>query len=247
MEKPFRFSFPNGLTAHAIRIAASVELSVALCKMELHSPRPILGLGGGASKLSEPNLARLRSLFVEILAPLVETLGVTVVDGGTDAGVMQLMGLARAETGATFPLIGVAPASKVALPDEILSFPNRIVLEPHHTHFVLVPGSNWGDESPWLVRVASVVAGRAPSVTLLINGGEIAWKDVSENIKVGRPVITLMGSGRTADTLALALRGEASEERAREIAASGLIQAIDPTEDSDALARVIKKIFTAKE
>jgi hypothetical protein len=91
------------------------------------------------------------------------------------------------------------------------------------------------------------VAGRAPSVTLLINGGEIAWKDVSENIKVGRPVITLMGSGRTADTLALALRGEASEERAREIAASGLIQAIDPTEDSDALARVIKKIFTAKE
>jgi len=247
MEKTFNLTFSNGQTARAIQVQHGADLSTALGKIGLHESRPVLVAIGGASHLSDANLAQLRSLFVEILAPLAEILGLTVVDGGTDAGIMRLMGLARTETGATFPLIGVAPASKVALPDEILSFPNRTLLEPHHTHFVLVPGSNWGDESPWLARVASVLADRAPSVTVLINGGEIAWKDVSENVKVGRPVIVLVGSGRTADTLALALCGEASEERAREIAASGSVQAVDPTEDSDALARVIKKIFTAKE
>ena len=35
--------------------------------------------------------------------------------------------------------------------------------EPNHTHFVIVPGSDWGDESPWITWVASelaAVAGR---------------------------------------------------------------------------------------
>ena len=48
------------------------------------------------------------------------------------------------------------------------------MLQKDHTHFILTPGSDWGEEAPWLSRLASVLAGDAPSLTLLINGGAIA-------------------------------------------------------------------------
>lgn len=247
MEKPFRLTFSNGLTAQVVQVDPSVELSDTLHAMGLYGPRPTLVLVGGASKMSGDDLIRLRSLFIEVLAPLAETLGTFVVDGGTDAGVMRLMGQARAETGATFPLVGVAPTGKVALPDASLSSPGATQLEPHHTHFVLVPGCNWGDESPWLAQVANVLANGAPSVTVLIGGGEVAWEDVLQNVKVGRSVITIAGSGRTADTLAVALRGEVTDKRAKALAESKLVQAINLWESSTRLAKTIKEMLSGKE
>lgn len=263
MEKPFKIALENGLTAPAIQVQSPDDLSAAMRELDLHSPRPILVVVGGASKVSEADLSRLRLLFVNVLAPLAQELGASVVDGGTDVGVMQMMGQARAQIAATFPLIGVAPAAKVALGDsEALlrlrkhgakqqsadRIPSSKItpLEPHHTHFVLVPGSNWGDESPWLARVATVLANGAPSVTVLVNGGETAWKDVSENLKANRLLLVVAGSGRLADTLAAALHGEATDERASELVASGLVQAIDMTESFDSLTRSINEMFSAK-
>lgn len=245
--EPFRFTFSNGLTAHAIQVHNGIDLSAALGEIGLHGPRPVLVVIGGASKVSNSDLAQLRSLFVEALAPLAQSLGVFVVDGGTDAGVMQLMGKARAEIAATFPLIGVAPIELVSLPDTISSSSDTSLLEPHHTHFVLVPGANWGDESTWLVNIANTLAGSAPSVVVLINGGEITWKDASQNIQAGRSVIVIAGSGRTADLLAAVLRGEATDQRAEELIASGLVQAIDLSMGADILARMIEKIFFGRE
>ncbi|MBD1860075.1 MULTISPECIES: hypothetical protein [Trichocoleus] len=242
MEKPFKIAISNGLMAPAIQVQSLEDLPAAMRELALHSPCPILVIVGGASRMSEADLARLRALFVKVLAPLAEELGASVVDGGTDAGVMQMMGQARAETAATFPLIGVTPVGKVALPDRI-SASKVTALEPNHTHFVLVPGSNWGDESPWLAHIASVLANGAPSVTVLVNGGEIAWKDVSENLKANRPLLAIAGSGRLADTLAGELRGEATDERARELVASGLVRAIDLTESFDSLTRSLNEMF----
>ncbi len=244
MEKPFQIAISTGLTAPAIRVQSPQDLSAAMSELGLHSPRPILVVVGGASKMSDGDLSRLRSLFVNVLAPLAEELGALVVDGGTDAGVMQMMGQARAQIAGTFSLIGVAPEGKVALADR--DPPDEVTpLEAHHTHFVLIPGSNWGDESPWLAQVATVLADGAPSVAVLVNGGEIAWKDVSENLGANRPVLVLAGSGRLADILAAALRGEATEERARKIVASGLLQVIDMKDSFDSLSRAIKERFAA--
>lgn len=244
MEKPFKIAMENGLTASAIRVQSLNDLSTAMGELELHGPRPVLVVVGGASKMSSADIIRVRSLFVKVLAPVAEELGAFVVDGGTDSGVMQMMGQARAQTAATFALIGVTPVGKVALPDQI---PDEVTaLEPHHTHFVLVPGSNWGDESPWLARVASVLANGVPSVTVLVNGGEIASVDVLENLKVHRPVLAIAGTGRLADLLAAALRGEATDERACELVASGQVQAIDLCESFDSLTRLINEMFSAQ-
>ncbi len=48
------------------------DVSVALKKIGLHAPRPVLVVIGGTSKLSDADLARVRSLFVEALAPLAK-------------------------------------------------------------------------------------------------------------------------------------------------------------------------------
>ena len=242
MEKPFKIAISNGLTAPAIRVQSPEDLSAAMSELGLQSPRPTLVVVGGASKMSEADLSRVRSLFVKVLAPLVEQLGAFVVDGGTDAGVMQMIGQARAQTGGTFPLIGVTPVGKVALPNSIPS-EEVTALEPNHTHFVLIPGSNWGDESPWIARVASVLASGAPSLAVLVNGGEISKKDVAENLKANRPVIAIAGSGRLANQIAAALRGEATEDMVQELVASGQIRAVDMNEYFDNLSREIKEIL----
>ncbi len=244
MKEPFTYTFPNGKTAHAIQVDHEKDLPHALRKLNLPYPSPTLVLVGGAKGLSESNHARLYSLFVEVLAHLAETLGMVVVDGGTDSGVMQLMAQARSEKGATFPLIGVIASGKVMLSGPSTSESTSTPLESHHTHFVLIPGSHWGDESPWIARIGSALASGKPSVTVLINGGEVAWTDAAEAVKAGHPVIVIAGSGRTADELAAALRGEVVDERARELVASGLLYAVNLDDGSDALVKVMKKVLS---
>ena len=57
-------------------------------------------------------------------------------------------------------------------------------LDPHHTHFILVPGKNWGDESSWIAQIATQLAGDQPSVAVLVNGGKIAHdQDVPSNLE----------------------------------------------------------------
>ena len=78
---------------------------------------------------------------------------------------------------------------------------DKVPLDPNHTHFVLVPGSKWGDESPWIAKLATVLSGGNPSLTILVNGGEISRLDVENSLVTDRPVLALKGSGRLADEL----------------------------------------------
>lgn len=98
-------------------------------------------------------------------------------------------------------------------------------LEPHHSHVLLVEGSRWGDENPPLAAAAGPIADGASITTALINGGEVAWTDVEESVRAGRPVIAVSGSGRAADDLAAAVAGQPAGERATRLAASGLLTA----------------------
>ncbi|GET38352.1 hypothetical protein [Microseira wollei] len=245
MEKHFSLTFAKGQTAEAIQVQEPAELPKALSQIGLQEQRPVLVVVGGASKISEASFLAIQELFVQVLGPIAETLEAYVVDGGTDAGVMRLMGQARTKIGATFPLIGVSPDGKIALPNDTNPPADSAPLEPHHTHFVLIPGSNWGDESPWLATVATLLAAGNPSVTVLLNGGEITFRDALYSVFAGRLVIVVAGSGRTADQLASVLRGEpTSDERSRQLADSGLLQVIALDDSFNYLAKVIKNLLS---
>jgi hypothetical protein len=249
MRRPFTLTFPGGEIASRIRVGHPGELPVALDRIGLAESRPTLALVGGAQALAASDMARLRSLFIEVLAPVAEQLGLYVVDGGTDAGIMSLIGEARAATRSTFPLIGVAATGTVALPMQAVSPADAellALLEPHHTHFVLVPGSSWGDEALWLAQVASTLADKLPSLTVLMNGGEITWLDARCSIQAGRPILVLEGTGRAADALAKGTRGEHTDTRARDLVATGLVHVVNIEAGPVAIAEALKKYLAVK-
>lgn len=243
MEKPFTITFSSGAIATVIHVDPSVDLQMLMQEMGLDRQQPVLVVIGGASKLSQEDFNRVRRLFTEVLAPLAQKWQATVIDGGTDAGVMRLMGQARLEVGGDFPLVGVIPVGLAILPEHNAPAADAAALEPNHSHFVLIPGSCWGEESSWIAELATTLTDAEDSVTILINGGEVSWMDASQSVQSERSLIVVAGSGRTADILATALQGEITDERAKAIVASGLVRAIDLETGSLTLAQMIEEIF----
>lgn len=218
--------FGDGRAARVARLCQFADLTAAVAGLGLRGQRSVLVVVGGAAGLDEAGKKRLFTLFGHALLPVVASQQAVVVDGGTDSGVMQLIGRARAEVGPTFPLVGVAAEKMVISPGDDAEPGDRTPLERNHSHFVLVPGSSWGDESPWLSWVATVIAGGAPSATVLINGGEIAFQDVAHSLQADRPVLVIAGTGRTADRIAAAVDGDPTDEQAAQLAGSPLVTAV---------------------
>ena len=107
---------------------------------------------------------------------------------------------------------------------------------------ILVPGQTWGDESPWLSRVATAIADGQPSVTLVVNGGQITYDDIDHSLQAGRPVIILAGTGRAADTIAAAARGDTEDPKAAQAAAAPGTQIVS-LDDPQALYAAIESIL----
>lgn len=192
----------TGRSARLAPVERVGELPQALQRLGLPQSRPTLVVIGGAAGLDEAMRRRLRPLFTDGAAPAVEAADAVMIDGGTDAGVARLAGAARAASGFAFPLLGIAPQGLVQVPGNREDTASGMALEPHHSHFLLVPGEAWGEESPWLDRAAGLLAESAPQVTLLVNGGAISRRDLDLSLRAGRPVLVIRGSGRLADEVA---------------------------------------------
>ena len=204
------------------------QIPDALRAAGLDTGRAVVVIVGGAKGMSDDDLRAVGAVMRSGLVPAIARHGAVVVDGGTDSGVMRLIGQARSATGAEFPLVGVAATGTVEIPGRETVSSDAAPLEPHHTLFVLVPGDEWGDEAPWIGHVAAALAGGQPSVTVLINGGQIAYSDAEHSIEQGRPLVILGGTGRTADAIAAA-----ADPRAAEIAASELTTVVPVAEPGE--------------
>ncbi len=181
------------------------ELEQTLTQMALVD-RPVIVLIGGHIL---PEDANTTVQAIEVIAKIAEVLDAALICGGTDVGVMAAIGKSRGRNGYQFPLIGIAPEGIVTWPEGprssglVLPGNEREQLEPHHSHFILVPGNEFGDETNWIVRAATMIeAGRNKSVMVLANGGKVSQRDVEEGLGVNRPLIVLAGTGRLADEIA---------------------------------------------
>ncbi len=145
---------------------------------------------------------------IETISKTAEDMRAVVICGGTDMGIMAEIGQIRSRKGYKFPLVGVTPEALVTWPSGPRSTKflwlgkQRWQLESHYSHFILVPGSQFGDESPWIVDTATLLSKGQRSVTILINGGEVSRRDIELSLENGRPVIALSRTGRLADELA---------------------------------------------
>jgi hypothetical protein len=157
-------------------------------------------LSGGASKMSEDHQRRLLAMFDALAQVAKGGRRIAVGDGGTRAGIMEAAGKARRASGNAFPLVGVAPAREI--PPR-----GKTPVDPSHSHVVAVddpaapPQDSWGSETGTMYWLFAKLAEGRPSVTVVANGGGITLKEVEANVRDGRRMILIGGSGRAADAL----------------------------------------------
>lgn len=209
-----------------MRVDPDVDLGRALRAMGLTTGVPtIVPLAAGSRPAQ---LARLGPLLEKVVAHVAESMEATVVGAGGPGGIGEALGQARRRRKAAFPMVGVA--SDDAGPGD---------LEPEHTHFVLVPADDDAGLARWVSAAATAAAGGNRSVAVVTAGGEPAWEAVAAHARAGRLVMAVARTGGVADQLAAACDGRVADTRARALAASGQVFAVDPGRGATHVAEVL--------
>jgi len=203
-----QLTLKRGVTVGAVNINDYHEIQEALAGLAIPYPKTVIVLVGGAGGIGFLDKFPMRKA-VGIVAQLAEETQSVVVDGGTQAGIMTEIGKQRQRNKFSFPLIGVVFDS-LLMQEQPAS-----ILDPNHTHFFLIPGDDWGDESGWISKIATAVTSEAnatltsgvvnlkKSITILVNGGNISRTDVEYSLLENRPTFVMRGTGRMADEITL--------------------------------------------
>ena len=181
-------------------------------RLQVSSPQKVIILSGGAKFFNENYRNHLTPLFTDGIVKAAVEQQALIIDGGTLSGVMALMGLSVSHYKRQVNLLGVAPLNQVTYPGKEVfhhslkfnadaSHDNIAMLEPNHTHFVLVEADDWGDETDTLINLAKEISINKKPVLVLVNGGLIAKKEVYEAVLQGWSIVIIAGSGRLADEI----------------------------------------------
>jgi len=203
-----QLTLKRGVTVGAVNINDYHEIQEALNGLAVPHPKTVIVLVGGAGGIKWLEKFPMRKA-VGIVARLAEETQSVVVDGGTQAGIMTEIGRQRKRNKFSFPLIGVVFDSLLMTEEP------QSILDANHTHFFLIPGDDWGDESGWISKIATAITSDAKStlatgiiklqksITILINGGNISRTDVEYSLLENRPTFVMRGTGRMADEITL--------------------------------------------
>ncbi|MHC4544367.1 MAG: hypothetical protein ACYTDW_00735 [Planctomycetota bacterium] len=237
--------FSNGNRARLVAPAAGTPAASVLKTLEIGQPKALIMIAGGAGGLDEALKPHLLELFSKGIAPAAADIDALTIDGGTQAGVMAMMGEGVAETGRNSILLGVAPAGKVTYPGGPAngSIEDGAPLDSNHSHFVLVESDEWGGETKTMYELAEELSKEIPLLTILINGGEVARHEILQSVCHGWAIIVIEGTGRLADEIAIAVREKtkpSSEEMAAIVTYDRLVL-FDIEEGPEALAALIRR------
>lgn len=245
----FLISFSSQQYAPALRVQPTQDPQEVIDVFGLRHPRPTIFITGGAGGMSDEDIARTRRVMEEGIAHFAHQHSITVIDGGTESGVMQMIGEARQKHHYKFPLIGIAPLDKVSYPGW-QGRASEAELQKGHTHFVLVNSDEWGGESQMIINLTRAISGNErPCLGILINGGKIAEHDIYLATTQGRnsiPILVLDGSGRTADRVSTALKTKAAENAIiRAIVQGGDIRLAPLSEGVPGVLKQLERAFSA--
>jgi hypothetical protein len=115
-----------------------------------------------------------------------------ITDGGTKSGIMELVRQRASQLDQTKKpiILCVAPADLISLSKLIkpedkdhdnnnTDESDKVLLDPNHSHFVLVKGNRLGDQTAKLFEIATALStvDDIPVVDLLSGGGKISKKE----------------------------------------------------------------------
>ena len=246
--KTFKINFEEGHTSTAIQVDSGYPIADIISALGLKTPAPCLFISGGAGGMSDEDIARTRTIMDEGVAKFASEHGITIIDGGTESGVMQMIGEARRNHGYSFPLIGVAPVGRIKYPG-ISNPDSEAELDSNHSHFVLVNSDKWGGESQTIIDLTRYICGKNKkhALGILINGGKVSQQDIYLATATGDqkiPILVLEGSGRFAEELATAFRtGHANQKILQAIIAGGDIKLLATGEGVETMWKKLEAHF----
>src|SRR6185503_710349 len=196
-------NFSNKGRATALFPTADISAGDIVAALGLKKYDAVILILGGAAGLEEKFKQRLIQLFGRGIARAAANANAVLIDGGTQSGVMAMMGQGVADRGHKCSLIGVAPKALVQYPGSAIQ--SSVPLDPNHSHFVLVEGDEWGSELGTIFSLTNALtAGVAKVVAILASGGANARDEVVHAVRQNLPLIVIEGSGGLADEIATA-------------------------------------------
>ncbi len=194
----------NGDIAYAVIPPKTENYGEILQALTIPQPKALIIVIGGAKNLDDNSKATLYPLFSNGIAATAAEIGALIIDGGTKSGIMEIMGQSVAEQENQPVLLGVAPEGKVFYQSQATNGvgEGKIHLDPNHSHFVLVKGDKWGDETSTMFGIAHELAKLASAVTVLASGGDNAKQEVLQSVRQGWPIVVITDTGQVADTIA---------------------------------------------
>lgn len=193
-----------------LKVAANADAQAVWQQLIISPFKALIALSGGAGKMDLASMPELQHFFQHVLAPFAVQEKVGFIDGGTDAGVMALLGRGLLQTGVRSPSIGITPEPEVNYPGK--QQPHLTAIERNHTHVVLIENATWGEEIDVMYGLVGLLAQSMPALTVLVNGGQLAYPEVMRTIQLNLPLIVLQGSGRLADRIVNCQQGEDDPE-----------------------------------
>ena len=204
--------FKEGRRAQMVMPPVHADPADIAHALGLEQPDALMLIFGGADGMEADAQTRIARLFRESLVPVAIARRALIIDGGTQSGIMQILGNVIAERQDSPCALGVAPIEKVTYPGktETADGGERAALDPNHSHFILTPTSEWGSETETIFDmtallsdcVAESVEARSRVVALLANGGGIAKEEAYRCAWQGWNLVILAGTGRVADEIA---------------------------------------------
>lgn len=237
--------FANGNHARLVASPDGTPVASVLKALEIEQPKTLIMLAGGAASLDETLRPHLVQLFSRGIAPAAADTDALIIDGGTEAGTMAMMGQGVAEAGRNSILLGVAAAGKVTYPGGPAEgrIEDSAPLDPNHSHFVLVESDEWGGETETMYELAEELGKEIPVLTILVNGGQVAKREVLQSVRRGWPIIVIEGTGRLADEIAIAVREKKDppSDQIAPIVTYDRLVLFDVEEGPEALATLIRQ------
>lgn len=247
VSEPFTISFSaQGTAPRAVQATRDAHPEQIAAALGLKPGGRAIAVMGGAALMTDDSTRTIRSGLEDGLVQFAEDHGVALVDGGTASGVMELLGIARARRGLSFPLVGVTVAASVTWPGHE-SAPEAVPLDPYHSHFVLTGGDGFGDESDLLAGMTLVLAAGGQALGLIINGGAIVRREAHARATgpLKMPLLVLDDSGRFADELAEAARSGSSDPELQEIVEQGEVHVLSAHVGAKGLRQWLEGYFGA--
>lgn len=241
-------AFPNGNRALAVIRPHNSLATDLVHALGIQKPGSLIMIAGGAARMDERDHANLTRLFSDGIAHIAATRHALVIDGGTQSGVMELMGQGVAQQPQRPPLLGISPMENIIYPGKTppQATTELTQLDPNHSHFVLVDSNEWGGETETMYELAEIYSQSCPSAAILVNGGAIAKNEVLYNVRQNRPIIVIEDSGRLANKIVEVLHNMSTLDSnldLTEIIKEGKLHVFPITGSPEELEQFIQRLF----